>query len=120
MPKTCSEHAVRTCLKEMKCFDPSGIGISNEKCLRLLTCIFLIPVDYSNPTTTIETYDEKCYQLTSRREFTQTSKTRGDRSSSMPFDTNPRNTLIFLAIFILAFFPRSVDKNHNCEEKHPT
>jgi hypothetical protein len=104
------------------CFDHSGIGISNEKCLHLLTCIFPIPVGYSNPTT-ISRNDEKCYQLTSRREFTQTSKTRGDRSSSMPFDTNPRNTLIFLAIFILAFFPRSVasnHKNHICEEKTPT
>lgn len=32
----------------------------------------------------------------------------------MPFDTNLRNTLIFLAVFIVAFFPRYDYTTHAC------
>jgi hypothetical protein len=53
-------------------------------------------------------------------EFTETSSTLRQQSSQMPFDTNLRNTIIFLGIFILAFFPRSVThKSRYHNQKKP-
>jgi hypothetical protein len=51
-------------------------------------------------------------------EFTETSSTLRQQSSQMPFDTNLRNTIIFLGIFILAFFPRSVTRSHKNQNHH--